>query len=158
MWTRLYQFLNSLFDCLAVNPFTVDNFAYLFNCTPVCRAPDSMMEPTINLCIRWSGPEFFISVSRHTRVQLMCFFFFFFFLFFFSFFFFVFVFFVLFFFFCCCFFVWFFLLLFFLLLLFFCCCCCFSSNPVVLLNNPWISKCLNSLFMLIIILPVMIIR
>ena len=29
--------------CLVLNPITVDNFAALFNCTPVDRASDSMM-------------------------------------------------------------------------------------------------------------------
>ena len=32
--------------CLVVNPITVGNFAFLFNCTPVGRASDSMMVPT----------------------------------------------------------------------------------------------------------------
>ena len=32
--------------CLVANPITVDNFAALFNCTPVDRASDSMMIPT----------------------------------------------------------------------------------------------------------------
>ena len=32
--------------CLVINPITADNFASLFNCTPVGRAPDSMMGPT----------------------------------------------------------------------------------------------------------------
>ena len=32
--------------CLVLNPITVDNFASLFNCTPVGRASDSMMAPT----------------------------------------------------------------------------------------------------------------
>ena len=32
--------------CLVTNPITVDTFAALFNCTPVDRAPDSMMAPT----------------------------------------------------------------------------------------------------------------
>ena len=32
--------------CLAVTPITVDNFAALFNCTPVDRASASMMAPT----------------------------------------------------------------------------------------------------------------
>ena len=32
--------------CLVVNPITVGNFAFLFNCTPVCRTSDSMMVPT----------------------------------------------------------------------------------------------------------------
>ena len=31
--------------CLVINPITVDNFAALFNCTPVNRASDSMMAP-----------------------------------------------------------------------------------------------------------------
>ena len=32
--------------CLVVNPITVDNFAFFFNCTPVGRTLDSMMVPT----------------------------------------------------------------------------------------------------------------
>ena len=32
------------FACLAVNPITVDHFAYLFNCTHV--SPDSIIGPT----------------------------------------------------------------------------------------------------------------
>ena len=32
--------------CLVVNPITVGNFAFLFNCTPVGRTLDSMMVPT----------------------------------------------------------------------------------------------------------------
>ena len=32
--------------CLFVNPITVGNFAFLFNCTPVGRTSDSMMVPT----------------------------------------------------------------------------------------------------------------
>ena len=32
--------------CLVVNPITVANFAFLFNCTPVGRTSDSMMVPT----------------------------------------------------------------------------------------------------------------
>ena len=32
--------------CLVVNPNTVGNFAFLFNCTPVGRTSDSMMVPT----------------------------------------------------------------------------------------------------------------
>ena len=34
------------FACLVFNPITVNNFASLFNCTPVGRASDSMMAPT----------------------------------------------------------------------------------------------------------------
>ena len=32
--------------CLVVNPTTVGNFAFLFNCTPVGRTSDSMMVRT----------------------------------------------------------------------------------------------------------------
>ena len=32
--------------CLVINPITVDDYASLFNCTPVDRASDSMMAPT----------------------------------------------------------------------------------------------------------------
>ena len=32
--------------CLVVNPITVGNFAFLFNCTPMGRITDSMMVPT----------------------------------------------------------------------------------------------------------------
>ena len=32
--------------CLVVQPITVGNFAFLFNCTPVGRTSDSMMVPT----------------------------------------------------------------------------------------------------------------
>ena len=34
--------------CLVFNPITVNNFASLFNCTPVGRASDSMMAPTLS--------------------------------------------------------------------------------------------------------------
>ena len=32
--------------CIVINKITIDNFAALFNCTPVDRASDSMMGPT----------------------------------------------------------------------------------------------------------------
>ena len=32
--------------CLVINPIKADGYAALFNCTPVDRAPDSMMAPT----------------------------------------------------------------------------------------------------------------
>ena len=32
--------------CFVVNPITVDNFAFLFNCTPVGQTSDSMVVPT----------------------------------------------------------------------------------------------------------------
>ena len=34
--------------CLVFNPIIVDNFAALFNCTPVGRASDSMVAPTLD--------------------------------------------------------------------------------------------------------------
>ena len=34
--------------CFVINPITVDNFGGLFNCTPVDRASDSMMAPTLS--------------------------------------------------------------------------------------------------------------
>ena len=46
--------------CLVFNPITVNNFASLFNCTPVGRASDSMMAPDIKLfsLVGW-GRSFF---------------------------------------------------------------------------------------------------
>ena len=35
--------------CLVVNPITVGNFAFLFNCTPVGRTSDSMTVLTLRL-------------------------------------------------------------------------------------------------------------
>ena len=32
-------------SCLVINPFMVDNFAALFNCTPVNRVSGSIMAP-----------------------------------------------------------------------------------------------------------------
>ena len=34
--------------CLVINPITVDGYATLFNCTPLDRASDSMMAPTLS--------------------------------------------------------------------------------------------------------------
>ena len=34
--------------CLVISQITVDNFAALFNCTPVDRASDSMVAPTLS--------------------------------------------------------------------------------------------------------------
>ena len=42
----LYIFEWSLKTGLVVNPITVGNFAFLFNCTPVGSTSDSMMVPT----------------------------------------------------------------------------------------------------------------
>ena len=38
--------INIMSACLVFNPIAVNNFASLFNCTPVGRASDSMMAPT----------------------------------------------------------------------------------------------------------------
>ena len=35
--------------CMVVNPITVGNFAFLFNCMPVGQTSDSMMVPTLRL-------------------------------------------------------------------------------------------------------------
>ena len=37
---------NACSACLVVNPITVNNFAVLFNCTPVGRGSDCMIAPT----------------------------------------------------------------------------------------------------------------
>ena len=60
--------------CLVFNPITVSNFASLFNCTPVGRASDSMMAPTLSylFLLVWAGA--FLSVAWPTGVQLLVFF------------------------------------------------------------------------------------
>ena len=57
--------------CLVFNPITVNNFASLFNCTPVGRASDSMMAPTLSYLFQlvWAGA--FLSVAWSTGVQLL---------------------------------------------------------------------------------------
>ena len=45
--------------CLVFNPITVNNFASLFNCTPVGRASDSMMARHKDIYFSWFGPELF---------------------------------------------------------------------------------------------------
>ena len=45
--------------CLVFNPITVNNFASLFNCTPVGRASDSMMPRHKAIYFSWFGPELF---------------------------------------------------------------------------------------------------
>ena len=57
--------------CLVINPITVDDYASLFNCTPVDRASDSMMAPAIHYS--WLGPEL-SSVAWSTGSQLFIFF------------------------------------------------------------------------------------
>ena len=52
--------------CLVFNPITVNNFASLFNCTPVGRASDSMMTPDIKLFILVGlGRSFFACCLVH---------------------------------------------------------------------------------------------
>ena len=52
--------------CLVFNPITVNNFASLFNCTPVGRASDSMMGPDIKLFILVGlGRSFFVCCLAH---------------------------------------------------------------------------------------------
>ena len=45
---RIGYILNVMLQsaCLVINPITVDNFAALFDCTPVDPASDSLMAPT----------------------------------------------------------------------------------------------------------------
>ena len=50
--------------CLVFNPITVNNFASLFNCTPVGGASDSMMAPTWSY-FSWFGPELFVCCLAH---------------------------------------------------------------------------------------------
>ena len=59
--------------CSAINPITVDHFAYLFNCTPVSgiRLYDW---PVLILFIKWSGPELFTVCFSAHGVQLVDFF------------------------------------------------------------------------------------
>ena len=45
--------------CLVFNPITVNNFASLFNCTPVGRASDSMMARLKAIYFSCFGPELF---------------------------------------------------------------------------------------------------
>ena len=55
--------------CLVVNPITVGNLAFLFNCTPVGRTSDSMKV----LMMRWIGPDA-LAVVRPNRIYLLDFF------------------------------------------------------------------------------------
>ena len=42
-----------------INPITVDNFAALFNCTPLDRVSDSVMARLKAIHYSWLGPELF---------------------------------------------------------------------------------------------------
>ena len=46
LFFRVYSRSQKLAKYILVNPITVGNFAFLFNCTPVGRTSDSMMVPT----------------------------------------------------------------------------------------------------------------
>ena len=59
--------------CLVINPIKVDNFASLFNCTPVDRASDSMMARPKAIHFSWLGPDL-SSVAWSAGAQLMIFF------------------------------------------------------------------------------------
>ena len=50
---------------LVFNPITVNNFASLFNCTPVGRASDSMMAPTKLFILVGLGRSFFVCCLAH---------------------------------------------------------------------------------------------
>ena len=43
--------------CLVINPIKVDGCAALFNCTPVDRAPDSIVARPKAIYFSWLGPE-----------------------------------------------------------------------------------------------------
>ena len=60
--------------CLAINPITVNNFASLFDCTPVGRASDSVMGPTCWMNFNWLGPDLVLSVALTFGVQRVVFF------------------------------------------------------------------------------------
>ena len=44
---------------LVINPFAVDNFAALFNCTSVDRTSGSLMASPKAILFSWVGPELF---------------------------------------------------------------------------------------------------
>ena len=62
------------FACLVINPILVDNFAALFNCTPVDRASDSNDGPDLKLFILVGWDRSFSSVAWSTGTQMMIFF------------------------------------------------------------------------------------
>ena len=45
--------------CLVINPITVDNFAAIFNCTPVDRASDTIMDRPKAIHFSCLRPELF---------------------------------------------------------------------------------------------------
>ena len=69
---RIGYNLNAMrqYVCLVINPITVDNFAALFNCTPVDCASDSMMA---FFHFSWLGPELFRLLLGHHGDHLVIF-------------------------------------------------------------------------------------
>ena len=51
--------------CLFINPITVENIAVLLNCTPVDRASDSMMAPTLSYLFQLVGTGAFVCCLVH---------------------------------------------------------------------------------------------
>ena len=59
---------------LVFNPVTVNNFAALFNCTPVSRASDTMMARHKAIYFSWLGPELFVCCLAHRGSTVFVFF------------------------------------------------------------------------------------
>ena len=56
--------------CLVSNPITINNFASLFNCTPVGWASDSMMARLMKFTVKDASPAFcFIASTCKIRIQ-----------------------------------------------------------------------------------------
>ena len=60
--------------CLVFKTIVVDNCAAYLNCTPVGRAPDSVMAPFLKLFILVCWGRIFLSVAWPTGVQMVFFF------------------------------------------------------------------------------------
>ena len=61
--------------CLVVNPITVGNFAFLFNCTTVGQTSESMTVLTYRITKRWNGLGLMLlAVVRPTGFYLLDFF------------------------------------------------------------------------------------
>ena len=57
--------------CMVINPITVGNFAFLFNCTPVGRTSDcDGSDLKTYLLMKWKGPDAVV-VVRPTGVYLL---------------------------------------------------------------------------------------
>ena len=60
--------------CLVFNPITVNNFVFLFKCTPLGRSSDSVIATTLSYLFQLVGTGAFLSVAWSTGVQLLVFF------------------------------------------------------------------------------------